>query len=204
MAPTNPTPPPFDYKPLYRWAPTNLLDETSSFTSFASITTYKESETCPKSRVFGKEHDKFVKVMPCGKGEPVCTDESSDPEGPFYFIYSTVFKRLKLRLPLTGFDRALLTEVNVAPTQLHPNNWAFVRAFSILCDHFGHTPSVDVFLYFFEAKSPRKKLWVSFNRVAGRVLLSLFQQSYKGFKGKFFKICCSKFDPTLLDGFPLY
>jgi len=63
---------------------------------------------------------------------------------------------------------------------------------------------VDVFLYFFEAKNPGKKMWMSFNGVAGRVLLSLFQQSYKGFKGKFIKIGCSKFDPTLLDEFPLY
>ena len=63
---------------------------------------------------------------------------------------------------------------------------------------------MDVFLYFFEVKSTGKKLWMSFNGVAGRVLLTLFQQSYKGFKGKFFKICCSKHDPTLLDGFPLY
>jgi len=65
-------------------------------------------------------------------------------------------------------------------------------------------PSVDVFLYFFEAKNPGKKLWMSFNGIAGRVLLTLFQQSYKGFKGKFFKICCNTHDPTLLDGFPLY
>jgi len=35
-------------------------------------------------------------------------------------------------------------------------------------------------------------------------LLSLFQQSYKGFKGKFLKISCNKRNPTLLDGFPLY
>jgi len=34
--------------------------------------------------------------------------------------------------------------------------------------------------------------------------MTLFQQSYKGYKGKFFKIRCSKSDPTLLDGFPLY
>jgi len=45
---------------------------------------------------------------------------------------------------------------------------------------------------------------VSFNGVVGRVLLTLFQQSYKGFKGKFFKIRCNNNDPTLLDGFPLY
>jgi len=63
---------------------------------------------------------------------------------------------------------------------------------------------VDVFLYFFEAKSPCQKFWVSFNRVAGRVLLTLFQQSYKGFKKHFFKVRCNKRDPTLLDGFLLY
>ena len=40
--------------------------------------------------------------------------------------------------------------------------------------------------------------------MAGRVLLTLFQQSYKGFKGKFFRVCCTAHDPTLLDGFPLY
>ena len=49
-------------------------------------------------------------------------------------------------LELTSFERELLTEVNVAPAQLHPNSWAFVRAFSILCNHFGHPPTVDVFL----------------------------------------------------------
>jgi len=30
------------------------------------------------------------------------------------------------------------------------------------------------------------------------------QQSYKGFKGKFFKIRCNNNEPTLLDGLPLY
>ena len=79
-----------------------------------------------------------------------------------------------------------------------------MRAFAILCNHFGHTPSVDVFLHFFEAKRLGKHLWVSLNGVAGRVLLTLFQPSYKGFKGKFFRVCCSVNDATLLDGFPLY
>jgi len=63
---------------------------------------------------------------------------------------------------------------------------------------------VDVFLNFFEAKSPGKNLWVSFNGVTGRVLLTLFQQSYKGFKGKFFRGCCTDHNCTFLDGFPLY
>ena len=105
--------------------------------------------------------------------------------------------------PSRGLN-ALLTEVNMTPAQLHPNIWAFVQAFVILYDYFSHPPSVDVFLYFFEVKNPGKKLWLSFNGVAGRVLLTLFQQSYKGFKKKFLKICCNIHDPTLLYGLPLY
>jgi len=145
-----------------------------------------------------------MRMVACPKGKPLCADESSDLEGPFCFIYSTVFRRLGLQLPFTPFERALLMEVNVTPAQLHPNKWAFVRAFAILYHSLGHTPSVDVFLFFFEEKSPRKKLWVSFNGVAGRVLLTLFQQSYKGFKKNFFKVRSNRRDPALLDGFPLY
>jgi len=63
---------------------------------------------------------------------------------------------------------------------------------------------VDVFLHFFEVKKQRKILWVSFSGIAGRILLSLFQKSYKGWKGKFFRVCCAKQDPTALDGLPLY
>jgi len=63
---------------------------------------------------------------------------------------------------------------------------------------------VDVFLHFFEAKSPGKNLCVNFSGIAGRIILTLFQQSYKGFRGKFFKVCSSEADPTTLDGFPLY
>jgi len=136
---------------------------------------YRKSEHLKKNCLFGKEHDKFVKVVPCREDESICCDESSDPEGPCCFIYS-IFKKPILRLPFPSFERALLTEINIAPAQLHPNSWAFVRAFSILCQHFGHLQSVDVFLYFFEAKNPGRKLWVSFNGVAGRVLLTLFRQ----------------------------
>jgi len=107
-------------------------------------------------------------------GEPVCVDNRSNGGEPFFFFYQTVFQRVGQRLPFTSFERELLTEVNVAPTQLHPNSWAFIRVFGILFSYFGCYPLVDVFLHFFEAKSPRKNLWVSFSGIAGRIILSLF------------------------------
>ena len=115
-----------------------------------------------------------------------------------------MLKRTGLRLPFTAFERELLTEMNIFPAQLHPNSWAFVRAFEILNGYLGLLPSVDVFLHFFEVKKQGKSRWVSFSGVAGRILVTLFHNSYKGWKGKFFRVCASKPDPTALDGIPLY
>ena len=63
---------------------------------------------------------------------------------------------------------------------------------------------MDIFLHFFEVKKQGKSFWVCFSGIAGRILLTLFQNSYKNWKGKFFRVCCAKHDPTALDGFPLY
>jgi len=62
---------------------------------------------------------------------PICVDDRATNGVPFTFIYSAIFKRLRLRLPFTFFEKDLLTELNVAPCQLHPNAWAFIRAFEI-------------------------------------------------------------------------
>jgi len=115
-----------------------------------------------------------------------------------------MFKKVKLRFPFPRFERELLTELDIVPAQLHPNSWAFVRAYQIICAHLGHPASVDVFLFLFEAKNPGDCLWVSLNGIVGRSILSIFQQSYKDWKDKFVCVCRNDQDPTLLDGFPLY
>ena len=45
---------------------------------------------------------------------------------------------------------------------------------------------------------------MTFSNVPGRVLLTPFQNSFTGWKGRFFKVCCSDLVPSALDGFPLY
>jgi len=61
-----------------------------------------------------------------------------------------------------------------------------------------------VFLFLFEAKNPGDPLWVSLNGIAGRSILSIFQQSYKDWKGKFVQVRQNDQDASLLDGFPFY
>jgi len=146
--------PSMDYKSLYHWALPNLLTETSSYSSHEKIVTLRKSK-CH----FGKEDD-WICLDPCEVDESVCCDEGISPSRHFCYFYAIVFKRVLLRLPLSVFEKELLTELNVAPVQLHPN-WAFVRPFYILCDQLGIPPSVDVFLYLFEVKKLGRKLWVS-------------------------------------------
>jgi len=71
------------------------------------------------------ENDRIYIVL-CIEDEPVCYDESSGPGKPFCFFYVTVFKKVLLRLPLTIFEKELLTELTVVPTQLNPNSWTFI------------------------------------------------------------------------------
>ena len=68
----------------------------------------------------------------------------------------------------------------------------------------GCAPSVDIFLHFFEVKRQRNNLWVTLSNVPGRVLFTPFQHSFTGWKGKFFKVCCSDLVLSALDGFPPY
>ena len=48
---------------------------------------------------------------------PICADDRATNGVPFVFIYSAIFKRLKLCLPFTFFEKELMMELNVAPCQ---------------------------------------------------------------------------------------
>jgi len=154
-------------------------------------------------RVFERECDAYISVRPCVEGEPMCMDNRANEGEPFFFFYQTVFKRIRLCLPFSNFERELLTEINVAPAQLHPNSWAFIRVFTILYNHFGHPPPSTSSFISSKPKNPGRTCgWAS--TVSGIVFLTLFQSSYKGFKGKFFRVCNSEHGRTSLDEFPLY
>jgi len=134
----------------------------------------------------------------------VCGNERANDGVPFFYFYQVVFKTVGVRLPFSRFEKKVLTEINAAPAQLYPNSWAFVKAFDILSGFLGCPPSIDIFFHFFEVKRQRNNLWVTLSNVPGRVLLTPFQNSFTGWKGKFFKICRSDLVPSALDRFPLY
>ncbi|RDX75136.1 hypothetical protein CR513_45023, partial [Mucuna pruriens] len=89
-----------------------------------------------------------VEVLPCRLDEIICKWVVETKE-PFFYLYETLFSKLGIQLPFTDFEQAALQALNVAPTQLHPNSWAFLRAFELLCEDMGWEPSLNVFFWFF-------------------------------------------------------
>jgi len=116
----NPPPPRVNYKALYPWAPDELLDECSSLTSLKDWRDHVGELGAYQGSSFAKRHDIYIDVGPCTPGEPVCANERSNNGEAFFFLSQTVFKRIGLCLPFSGFERELLTEINVALAQLHP------------------------------------------------------------------------------------
>ncbi|RDY08987.1 hypothetical protein CR513_06723, partial [Mucuna pruriens] len=100
-----------------------------------------------------------------------------------------VFSKLGLKLPFTSFKQTILRALNVVPTQLHPNSWAFVRAFELLCEDLGRAPSLG--------KAPKVGL-MSLSSRPNQKLLKPFLESFKIFKDKFFKICLGKSGSSLM------
>jgi len=64
----------------------------------------------------------------------------------FFYVYSCMFVKLHVRLPLDNFTMGVLRLLNVAPTQLHPNSWGSLQAFRLLCKALWLEPTAESFL----------------------------------------------------------
>jgi len=69
---------------------------------------------------------KRVRAIDC-----VCHGQEGASE-KFFYMYIYYFSQLYVRLPFDDFTMGVLHLLNVAPTQLHPNNWAYLQVFRVL------------------------------------------------------------------------
>ncbi|MED6157707.1 hypothetical protein PIB30_025819 [Stylosanthes scabra] len=121
-----------------------------------------------------------------------------------FYMYTTVFLDIGIRFPFTEFECGVLNQLKCAPTQIHPNTWAFIRGFEILMEYLGTTPLLEVFFSFFQAKEVRKGEVVTVNSMQGKALFGLYRQSYKDFKQMYIKVgCVEEQFPFYLDEFGL-
>lgn len=81
-------------------------------------------------------------------------------------MYEVVFKELGFLLPFTRFVSQVFQWLELAPEQLHPNMFPFIRAFELICEHLGLTPTIYFFFAIFALqRGPERygcKSWVSF------------------------------------------
>jgi len=80
----------------------------------------------------------------------------------FTYVYEYFFlKDFDITFPLSNFDAQILTMMNVALTQLHLNNWAFLKAFQILYGFLLIEPTIKyVHVFFYELKHEAEITWV--------------------------------------------
>ncbi|KOM57374.1 hypothetical protein LR48_Vigan11g040700 [Vigna angularis] len=167
----------------YHWAASEVKGLVSQFRSRAVLDNWIENSCI--LRTLG--YQSCVKLVACREDERVCYGrENSASE--FFYCYGSPFYDLYLRLPFTLFQMDVLRTLNVAPSQLHPNSWAYLQAFTVLCRAIGIRSTVGLFLHFFRCRPGEKKGWVSLISEPGNALLELYLQSYRGFKDKFFKV----------------
>ncbi|RDY13459.1 hypothetical protein CR513_01623, partial [Mucuna pruriens] len=138
-----------------------------------------------------------VRVSPCHVGESINTTTPADGR-PCFYLYDTLHSKLGVKLPFSHFERAVLQVLNIAPNQLHPNGWAYVRAFELLCEDLKKAPTLGVFFWFYTVKKAEKVGWTSLCSRPKHKLFQPFLASYKKFKTRFFKVTPGDTGPNLL------
>jgi hypothetical protein len=86
----------------------------------------------------------------------------SEYDNHVFPMYEVVFKDMGFRLPFSHFQREVLRWTKLSPTQIHPNSYAFMRAFELLCDYLHIPASKNVLFSFFTVQ--RGTDWVSFRQ----------------------------------------
>ncbi|XP_020972149.1 uncharacterized protein LOC110269081 [Arachis ipaensis] len=167
-------------------------------------------------RICTSEEDepKYELVVP-GPEDRVCLGRANEAALHFFFMYECMITRLGVFLPFSHFEMSVLHHCRVAPTQLHPNSWGFLKIYQFISHALDFPTSLRIFFYLFHMTKPfsglnNKQQWVSFRAIQGRRIFTLFDESFHDFKNYFFKVqAVEGHHPFFLDEnfsprFPLY
>jgi hypothetical protein len=130
-------------------------------------------------------------ILTPGLGKRICSNYKPLGKIPMYQI---AFEHLGYRLPFTDFEVAVFRHLDLAPSQLHPNSLAFLRAFELVCAYLKIVPTIRLFFCIFHLQHNRPKGdatekfgWVSLKQ--NRRLFETFEESVRNFKDNFYLVC---------------
>ncbi|MCH92978.1 hypothetical protein A2U01_0013924, partial [Trifolium medium] len=101
-------------------------------------------------------------------------------------MYELAFRNLGYKMPFTDLEIVVFRHLRLAPSQLHPNSLAFLRAFEITADHLGLQRScprgekAKGKLPRGAEQPPSKFGWVSLKQRTR--VFDMYEESVRGFK----------------------
>ncbi|RDX85845.1 hypothetical protein CR513_32906, partial [Mucuna pruriens] len=127
-------------------------------------------------------------------------------ERDFIYVYEPVFRLLGVTFPFQHFEAEVLWALGLAPLQLHPDSWAVIQAFRLVCRSYGVVPTAALLLYFYYSDVPAPTSWVRLIPRTGRDLFSEYNISPPAFRPWFFKVYASerRLFATTTRSFPLH
>ena len=133
---------------LYRWADSEVLGIPSKVTP-KFLKSLREEYLLTQE---GEYEEEYYLEAP-STDERVCYINLHD--GPrWIWIYDVLISKFGVRFPFTHFQFSILECTGAAPSQLHPNSWAMIRSFEVICDYLNVPPSSNVFFYLFTLTRP--------------------------------------------------
>jgi len=125
--------------------------------------------------------DHIISVERAKSGDSVCHGREGHSYD-FFYMYSTLVLDLHVRLPFDDFTMGVLRVLNVAPNQLHPNSWASLQAFRLVCRVFHLRPSPQVFLQYYYTRPGDLVSWLSLVGQSYQCLLASYSNLLKGLR----------------------
>ncbi|RHN41217.1 hypothetical protein MtrunA17_Chr8g0363711 [Medicago truncatula] len=74
-------------------------------------------------------------------------------------MYEVVFKDMGFQLPFSEFQREVLRWTKLSPSQIHPNSYAFMRAFELMCNYLCLPASKNVFFLLLRFRLSHNCCW---------------------------------------------
>ncbi|QCD86784.1 hypothetical protein DEO72_LG3g1310 [Vigna unguiculata] len=173
----------------YGWVAADVRDQSSLFRWSRLLNSWLNCTPVMSRGVSGD----IVSLERVSAVDRVCHRQEGAIE-KFFYMYMCHFSQLHVRLPFDDFTMGVLRALNVAPTQLHPNSWAYLQAFRILCESLYLEPTPYAFLYFYDTRPRRPATWLSLISRPSISRLDAFSQSFKHFKDGYFKVVVKEGD----------